>query len=477
VRLFGLDISRRRELETVSPPEGEAGADGESWYADMQEGGPDVNPELSGSAKWPVYDEMRKSDAAIKSTLWMMKLPIRSGFWNGEEASADPVDLLARDLVAWNLGLGDEMGELDLSWDESLQQGLQMFDWGPMFEELVWGDLTLWRDADGNEHAVRPLARLAPRLPSSIRKVNMVRGRIESVEQNIPGTRPIPGSKISYLVTEREPGRWDGASMMRPMWGAWRMKKALMIAAGIAWDRHGGGGHVEVRYPPGKKAEAEDIGRNVRAHERGYTAFEDEGGPPESQRWQLKFHGVTLNDPIPLLRFYSGEIGEAGLQQFSKLAVSEHGSRAVGEVLVDPFFLAVQAFAGYIARERARQVARRIVDVNLGTEVATPRITVSKVKARSLETITRAIADLAAAGFNFADRETQDDVRDLLELPHLPEANEALGLTRERFEALLARAGLTPEAIAVVVRELPPEVGIVAGNGGVPREGDGLGLP
>src|SRR5207237_10203018 len=123
----------------------------------------------------------------------------------------------------------------------------------------------------GDGHLVRPPKRLAPRSPLTIDRVIMDGATPSYVHQWLPTAEPIPGDKLSYLVYEREPGRWEGISPLRPAWGPWFMKKNLMVAAGIAWDRFSSG-ILEMRHPPTEEAEeiAKQIGRNWRNHERAY---------------------------------------------------------------------------------------------------------------------------------------------------------------------------------------------------------------
>lgn len=412
-------------------PEGVAGKDAASYLeeaaADVQAGGPDVNPALTGRTKYQAYQEMRLSDSAVRSALWTVKLPIRGGAWDVEAASDDPVDTLIADAAAAQLGLRGNPGWLDLSWDAQTAQALLFLDWGCMFEEIVWAkDPVEWRDADGDPHLIRPAARLAPRFPATVSRVvaDTQTGRIARVEQDLPGAHPIPGEKVIHLALEREGRNWWGTSLLRPMWGPWRLKKALMVGAGIAYDRWASGVPV-VRYPAGGsgavKAQAEQIGRNIRQHERAYVALE--GPPPPAGGWDVSLlRGAdAIADPVPLLNYFNRAIGEAAMQQFTSLGTTERGSRAVGDVLSDPFYQAAAAIAGYLAEERGRQLLRRWVDHNFGEGVDVPRLTVSKLQARSVETLARALAELADAGLNFTDRATQDDIRDQLELPHLPD--------------------------------------------------------
>jgi hypothetical protein len=453
----------------------EVGKDGESWWLGVREGGPDVNPELTGSAKFPVYDEMQKTDSVVKSMLWAFMLPIRSVETEAEPADETPVDRLVADFLAWNLGLGEALGELSTSWSQTQRQGLDALVFGCAIEELIWGDLTEWRDADGDVHLVRPLRRLARRPAKTIETVERDRfGRLKKVTQNVPDAKPMPGEKVSFTLFEEEPGTWNGVSLLRSAWGPWKLKRELMVAAGIAFDRYSSG-IPKVRYPAGNagdKTKAEEMGREIRAHERGYVALE---GAAE-QGWDLEILGgaQTIADPMPLMRSYNLEILFAGMQAFMALGITESGSRAVGNVQQRPYYEAVDAVNHDLARLRTRQVVERIKTVNFGAQVETPVLRPAHIHTIDPEKL-GAIADLAPY-FNFTDREADDDVRDLLGLTKR-EVADALGIPRDQLESALRAAGLDQATLAQIADALPDEVGVaVSPNGKPPAEGDGLGL-
>lgn len=472
--------------DITGPDRGEAGAEADSWLNDLLGGGPDVNPELQGGLKFLQYDEMRKTDASVKSVLMFLKLPVRSAVWGLEPAADDPVDRLIADFVAQNLGLEANDGWMTQSWDKLLEQGLSMLDMGACIEEFVWDDVKPWYDADGDAHLKRRLLRLAPRPCSSIDKViRYPDGSIKRVEQNIAEARPIIHTverpKLSHMVFEEEAGRWEGVSVLRPAWGPWRLKRALMIAAGIGWDRFSMGLPV-VHHPDTAEGEAraKSIGRSIRGHQRAYVRFPvPPGMTKEESEWALEIvNGAqTLADPTPLLKWFCDQIAEAGMQQFARQGMGETGARATAEVQVDPYFLAVQALANNIRRERSRQLIRTLVRVNFGEEAAerqVPNLTVSKIQARNVSVVASAIGILAGVGFTFTDREAQDDIREMLGLTALPDDLESMGIDRERLRQILAGAGLDETQLAEIVNSLPEEIGVARNR--VAREGDGLGL-
>lgn len=455
--------------DITGPPRGEAGIDTESWLEDFLGGGPDINPELTGSAKFHVFDEMASTDSSVKSTIMFLQLPVRSGLWGLNAATDDPEAQLIRDAVNWQFGVENELGQLDLSWDELMQQGLgQIMRMGPCIEELVWDDAKIWYDADGDSHLLRPLARMALRPAYSIRKVKRAKGRIVTVEQEAANARPIPGDKVSYMVFERKGNRWDGESMLRPMWGAWTLKKALMVSAGMGWDRFAFGTPT-IWHPddPGSEEKAIEIVRNLQAHERGYIHFPvpADATSRADSLWDLeiKSGAQSIADPVPLLRYFTELIYEAGMEQFARQGFGQTGARASAQTQADPYYLAIQALAHYYRRERLRQMIRPFVTVNFGQEAAdrwTPLLTVSKIEARNIDVISRAIALLAPIGFTLTTPEDQDDLRALLGFGELKEAADQMGMTQDELVADLEKFGLDAATIATVVNALPPDVGV-----------------
>lgn len=446
----------------ASAPTGVAGSDGDSWYYDLYSGGPDTNPALLGYLKYLAFNEMRLSDPAVRSALWLYKLPMRAAHWDLEPGGEDPADRAVADALSQQFGLGEHAadGWLDLTWDEQITQATLLLDWGAMFEEVVWGEPRTWTDADGDEHLLRPIDRLAPRYPASVEKISTdpQTGLIRELIQRNPDTRPIPGSKLVWYVLDREGSNWYGTSLLRPMYGPWVLKKGLQIAAAIGWDRFASGVPV-IRHPSGKKAEAEAIGKEIRTHERAYVALE--GAPPPAGQWSFEIASIsgTINDPVPLLRHYDQQIAMAAQQMFAGLGTSETGSRAVGETLSDPYYLAVSAIANGIASSKTRRLFRMWVDENFGTEVAVPRLRVSKIQAKNIPVLSGAIADLSTAGLNFTDPETIETLREILDLP-VPAA------VRTAIEA-----GRIPTAEPPIPPPLPtPQPPIP------PSEGGGLGL-
>lgn len=441
----GLTFSREYAAQPSARTTGGGatfGVDGETYesYGSMYAGGYDQNPILSGRNRFWLFNEMRRTDPMIKSLLWMFNLPIRAATWAFEPHSEDGEDQLIADACSWQFGTGKEEGRLDLSWSQSTDQALLELAYGSMFEELIWGDVEWWTGADKTSRPIKPLNRLAPRVPQSIVEImdDPDTGLIVKIVQDLSGARPIPGEKLAWYVIEKEGRNWFGQSLIRPAYGPWKLKKALMISSGIAWDRFGAG-VPKIRYPEGggvvAEQKAERMGQNIRVHERAWVALE--GPPPPAGGWDVDIMNMgNMADPVNLLRHYDGMIAQAGLQMFARLGTTETGSRAVGDVLGEPFYMAAEAIAGDIAMARQKLAVRRFVDVNFGTDRPTPKLNVSKIQSKNIDKLSAAVANLAGAGLSFSDVDTQNNIRDAMELPQLP------------------------DDLAAVIDELPDDVGL-----------------
>lgn len=475
MRLLGLDTDRlfasNGKSAEKKPPFGVAGADGPQLYPELIPGGEDLNREWDGRGKYPIIEEMRRTDPCVRSNLMLWKLPILGADWSFDPASEEPIDKLIADAATWQFGLeGPGSGPMDLGWKEGRRQDLLFLDFGAMFTEDSWEkELATWKDADGDEHKIRALIRLAPRFPSTVAEVVLddATGKITKFKQDLPNTSPIPPEKLTSYVFDREGNNVFGTSLLRSMFGAWRMKKSMLLSSAIGWDRYAAGVPI-VRYPAGTSStnftKAKNIGRNYRGHERAYIVLE--GSAEEG--WEVEIVGGsgTLADPVPLLNKYDEQMSMAALTQFTQLGITESGSRAVGDVLRDPYLEAVNAVADLWMEGFSPGPLRRWVTHNFGEDKDVPTVKVTGLAAKNIEMLVAAIGTLSAAGFNFASPDDQDLVRNLLDFPPLPDKlREAVEVAQEQGFAVQAA-----QAEMAIEGEAPPEPG-----GGPPTRGKAQG--
>jgi hypothetical protein len=121
-------------------------------------GGPDVNPELTGSQKFDVYDEMAKTDASIKALQMFWSLPVKARRLGDEPESAadglsepDALAVAIRDASTRSSGSSSATTPGSTCRGRSCSRRAEAAaDDGPCIEELVWDDVRTWVDADGD---------------------------------------------------------------------------------------------------------------------------------------------------------------------------------------------------------------------------------------------------------------------------------------------------------------------------------------
>lgn len=204
-----MDNAPTREIGYAQTPLMSVGGHNIQWWMYDDE----TTPEL----RWPqsiwVFDQMRRTDAQVKSVLRAVTLPVCRTPWRIDPAGARPEVV---QLVAEDLGLpivGEELKQLPrardrFSWLEHLREALLMLPFGHMyFEQNV-------RIVDGKAR----LRKLAARMPKTIEEIDVARdgGLVSITQYGLGGGDKQPSIPVSRLVAyvhEKEAGNWLGHAL------------------------------------------------------------------------------------------------------------------------------------------------------------------------------------------------------------------------------------------------------------------------
>lgn len=403
---------------------------GNSWLTGSQqiEYSPDEREHLTALA-WPnsvpVFTAMR-ADGKVQEVLAATTLPIlRARRWldpNG--APRDVVEHIARDLNVPILGDPDSAprprsrGRFNTT--EHLRLALELaLTYGHMPFEQVYAI-----DTSGE----RPLARLrklAPRMPETIAEIVVERdGGLKGIRQNASGwsagagTRLgldplIPVSSLVFYSHKREGAAWQGRSILRGAYRAWRMKDDGWRIWATSM-RKNGMGHPVYEGAPGETDTQLQAGALLA--QQAQTGESAGVGVPNGAT--IRFRGVegTLPDHAAFLRYCDEEIAGSMLAEFLKLGTSATGSRALGESFVDFFVLAQQALAEWLLGTFNEHVIEDLVDLNWGEDVPAPRLVAEEVGSDHRLTA-EAITALVTSGAIQADPALDAYLRDTYRLP------------------------------------------------------------
>jgi hypothetical protein len=207
--------------------------------------------------------------------------------------------------------------------------------------------------------------------------------------------------------------------MLRPAYMHWYIKHSLYRIDAIAGERNGLGIPTIEQAPNASKEDRQAAAKwvtQLAAHEKTGIAL--------PAGWKLTLQGVQgqVRDLFNSIEHHNIEISRTALAFFMNLGQSSKssGNRALGQEMTDFFYLAVQATADQIARTITETAVRRLVDYNWDGVERYPTLTVSNIRARSLDETLTVLAQLATAKIVAPYPELAQHVARELGLPQPP---------------------------------------------------------
>ncbi len=417
----------------------------------------EYNPELMGRNAIPIYEQMRRSDAQVRATLWACKLPILSAKWeivpaeisnlkfaktnsHGAGRATQSKAKEIAEFVKGNLFGGLEFqsptgGWISQSWQSVIANALLMLDFGCAVHEDVWRV---------DDERIR-LRALPSRLP-----ITFYRWHTEADGETLAALEQygyrgeqflnvlLPADKMARFTYQQEGANFWGIALQRAMYPHWYIKSKLYRLDAIANERNSLGIPV-FRLSPGfsaeDKAAAYSFVTQLAAHEA--TGLVEPPGEPHAGLRIAGYEG-NLRDLMPSIQHHNEMISRAALNTFMDLGQSAHGSRALGATATDFFMLGLQSVAEQIALEITQSTIRRLVWVNFGNEAPVPRLIPANVQARSISQITADLAALAQQGLVVSEKNIRRVIRERFALPE--ESDE--GVVAVRGETISQNAGL-----------------------------------
>ncbi|WP_051864898.1 phage portal protein family protein [Streptosporangium roseum] len=396
-------------------------------YADLQE----LIPDLAWPTSVQTYARMRH-DPQLAAILAAYTLPIRRATWAVDPAGCrdEVVQLVADDLGLPILGADRTPGSArrrGVRWAEHLRLALLSLVYGFMPFERRYAIV------DGRARLVN----LGERMPHTVRAIDLHRdGTLKSISQEHAAGGPIPAARLLWYAHEREGAAWTGRSIMRASYGAWLLKHETWRVHATSIRRFGMG-VPSVEAPagatPAQVAEAQRLASAMRA---GDTA--GVGLPPG---FRLAITGMTGSAPdaMEFIRYLDQQMSRSALAGLLDLGETRNGSRALGDTMLELFFLSLQAVADEIADTATRGTSVNIVDLNWGEDEAAPRIVATDVGERH-EVNAEALQALIASGAITPDDGLEAYIRNAWRLPQRVVAPPAPEPVQARRRTPKARA-------------------------------------
>lgn len=384
---------------------GYAGPLSPGWWSAVER---DPTPEL----RWPhsirVYSRMRRQDAQVISVLKAVTLPVLRTGWrvNPAEARPEVVELVADDLGLPIVGAAQQRRRRArgrFSWQQHLDWALKL--------SLAFGHMYFEQQAviDPVTGLAR-LRKLAPRMPGTIRAINVARdGGLVSIEQ-VGAGEPIPVSRLAAYIHDQDPGDWLGTSVLRSAYKNWLLKDRLLRVDAQVIERNGMGIPV---YEGGERETDLTAGQKIATDWRSGDA----AGAATPHGAKLRLVGVegVLPPALPSIRYHDEQIARSALLHFLNLG-TQTGSWALGTTFADFFTYALQSEAEWVRDVANQHVVEDLVDWNWGPDEPAPLIECDEIGSRHAATA-QAIKLLIEAGALSQDPALERHLRQQYGLP------------------------------------------------------------
>jgi phage gp29-like protein len=342
-------------------------------------------------------------------------LPIRATDWDVQPASDDPTAKEAADLVYDNL-----FGGMTHTFDDFLRDALLALFYGFTVFEKVFeerDDYIVWR-------------KFAPRHPQTIERflfdetgglagVRQVgfdpQGRFRQVD--------IPIEKLLVFIWRRELGNPYGVSVLRAAYKHWFLKDLAYKLQAIALERWAVG--IPVGKVPAGTSEQDkqtflQMLEAMRGHERAAMVLPEDYsveliGAEAGQRANQAF--------VEAIQHHDTMIVKAALAQFLNLGTGDVGSWALSRDHSQLFLMGLNSVAQWFADHINRYAIPQLCRLNFGEDFTDfPELTFADLRlVLQREVLAEAISKLVQVGILTPDRSLQEWVRDVFDLPPLPE--------------------------------------------------------
>jgi hypothetical protein len=391
----------------------------------------EYNPKLEGLNGIWTYQEMRRGDGQVAGTLRACKLPILSAQWQIKptpdmELRAGQTTDKAKEVanfirenffsgLEWQTHTGSWITQ---SWKEVVRCALRMQDFGAAcYEEVmaIDGDrIRLRRMADRqaltfyrwhtDPHTVDPS------LPPYVYDDGETLYALEQwgYRSNRFEYVLLPTDKACIFTHDQEGANFWGIPLTRAMYPHWFVKKHLERIDAIACERNSLGVPM-IMLPPNPSKQDLQTAQNwvtqLAAHEKTGLSL------PNGAQFKLVGIEGRIREIMPSIQYHKQQIATSCLAMFMELGQTQSGSRALGESQTDFFLLATQNTADYIAHQIRNSTIRRLVQWNFGPDAPVPYLIPANVQARSIDTMSAIIAQLAQAGAWVSDRASVNQAR------------------------------------------------------------------
>lgn len=375
----------------------------------------DYLQELRGTDGMKKYDQMRRNDPKIKMCISAVINPIKSASWSVVPGDDTPESKRYSEFIEYCL-----FNAMNKTWKKALHEILTMITYGYSLFERV--HQVVYDDQDWKTH-IR-LKNLFYRSQKTITAWNVDdKEQLLNVEQWAYGdsqkTVKIPAKYLSLFNLDSEGNNFEGISMLRPCYGAWKRKNMNLKLLAVGMEKYAINTPI-LKVPAGKES-SEQYTRAVAimqaylAHQLNYITV------PEG--WEIDFlkSDFDAQKIIESVKHENNEMVNAFLANFLELGQGSSGSYALSYDLSDFFLGGIEHIADQICEVFNQQIIPELINLNFGKMKYYPQLKCSGISDKAGKELSEILKTFADANIIRPDDLLETHIR---ERYGLPEASE-----------------------------------------------------
>lgn len=398
------------------------GAVGTVFFAGLIENEEYVT-DLQGDRAIQTYERMWRSDGQVAAVVNVWVLPLLQATYSVQAASDDAEDVAVAQETSDNL----LHGMVGTTWHSVLRQ-LYTF-------RAVYGHAVFEKCWTIDEAGAIRLRKLAPRLaktlyrwyPNADDELDRIMQRVWANDENgVTGKYEfptIPAQKLLVSTRNRIGNNFLGISLLRPAYKHWYYKDQLYALDGIAAAKNAMGvpSYSEPDTPSTTRQKADRDAAlqalaQYQANER--ASFVNPSG------WKLEFLGVSgqVRNIMPSIEHHDLLIARSILAQFINV---DSGGTLIAARDSSSFFLQALFSEAQEVADDLNPLLREMEEYNHADRDRYSTLQMQDLDQRDVESYLRGLAGLFTAGGLTNTTETENALRDNLDLPLLPDARGA----------------------------------------------------
>lgn len=411
VPFTNLNLSLRAADHPSAPPTGELGWSGLNVFAGIVS--EEYNSALTGTTALDTYDKMLRGDTQVRMVEAVINLPVRSAPVSVQPAGDSATDREAAELVETNLLTG-----MTTHWDDFLREAVGATMWGfEIFEKV-------FEERDG----YIMLRKLAPRHQRTVERWFFDdAGGVSGFRQS--GTdlngamreRDLPIERLVIYTWDKRKGNPDGLGLLRTMYKPWFCKDFLYKVLNVGLERFWQGipkGTLPPNFTDADKDEFLALLKRIRAGEDAGFVL-----PPGYDVSLLEGFSHAGQDIImSAIEHYDVQIARTALAQWVNLGMTQTGARAVADPMIEIFVAAEDTVGKWFVAHVNRYVIPPLCQYNWPGLNQYPQLAIGDIGSfLNRPAVADGLSKLAGSALITPDEDVEARVRELFDLPDLPE--------------------------------------------------------